>query len=202
MAMQRIHGVVFDLDGTLVEEQHDYEAIRRDLGVPIGTPLLEAVERMADREQALARQVLHRHEQTAANTARLNPGVTAFLDWLDTRGVRRALFSRNSRSAVDVVLKRCELRFQTVVTREDGPYKPNPHGLLHICSCWSLPPENVLMIGDYLYDLLAGRQAGTRTALVTHGRTLPFADLADLVFPSFEDVPEALLGWIEGLPTK
>jgi phosphoglycolate phosphatase-like HAD superfamily hydrolase len=49
------------------------------------------------------------------------------------------------------------------------------------------------MIGDYLYDLQVGRNAGTRTALVTHGRSLPFAHLADFVFPSFEEMPEALL---------
>ena len=54
----------------------------------------------------------------------------------------------------------------------------------------------VLMVGDYLYDLQAGRSAGTRTALVTHGRDLPFAPLADVAFASFEDLPEALRSWL------
>ena len=52
------------------------------------------------------------------------------------------------------------------------------------------------MVGDYLYDIQAGRNAGMRTALVTHGRKWPFADQADLVFPSFEEIPDALHGWI------
>jgi hypothetical protein len=52
------------------------------------------------------------------------------------------------------------------------------------------------MIADYLYDVQAGVQAGVRTALVTHGRTLPFADQADLAFPGFEEIPAVLLEWI------
>ena len=53
--MQSIRGIVFDLDGTLVAEQHDYEAIRRELGFPAGMPLLEGVEQLpADRQAAVA----------------------------------------------------------------------------------------------------------------------------------------------------
>jgi HAD superfamily hydrolase (TIGR01549 family) len=193
----RVRGVVFDLDGTLVVEQLDYDAIRRELGFPPRQPLLEGIAALPEAEQILAHAVLHRHEQAAAMTATLNAGVTAFLDWLDARGVRRALFSRNSRAAVGVVLERCGLRFDLVVAREDGPHKPSPHGLLHICSAWKLPPAEVLMIGDYLYDIQAGVQAGTRTALVTHGRSLPFQGQADLSFANFEAIPEVLRDWIE-----
>jgi len=193
----RVRAVVFDLDGTLVVEQLDYDAIRRELGFPPCQPLLEGIAVLPEAEQFLAHAVLHRHEQAAALTARLNSGVLAFLDWLDARGVRRALFSRNSRAAVGVVLERCGLRFDLVVAREDGPHKPSPHGLLHICSAWKLPPAEVLMIGDYLYDIQAGVQAGTRTALVTHGRSLPFEDQADLSFANFEAIPEVLRDWIE-----
>jgi phosphoglycolate phosphatase-like HAD superfamily hydrolase len=55
------------------------------------------------------------------------------------------------------------------------------------------------MIGDYKYDLLAGRAAGTRTALVTHGRELAFADLADVKFHGFSDLPSTLRKWIQGV---
>jgi HAD superfamily hydrolase (TIGR01549 family) len=192
----RVRGVVFDLDGTLVVEQLDYDAIRRELGFPSRTPLLEGIAALPEAEQRQAHAVLHRHEQAAARTATLNAGVAAFLARLDERGVRRAVFSRNSRSAVAVVLERCGLRFETVVAREDGPHKPDPHGLRQICAIWRLPPNEVLMIGDYLYDLQAGNEAGVRTALVTHGRELPFADLADLTFAGFEAIPAILREWI------
>jgi HAD superfamily hydrolase (TIGR01549 family) len=192
----RVRGVVFDLDGTLVVEQLDYDAIRRELGFPPRTPLLEGIAALPETEQRKAHAVLHRHEQAAARTATLNAGVAAFLAQLDEGGVRRAVFSRNSRAAVSVVLERCGLHFETVVAREDGPHKPDPHGLRQICAIWRLPPNEVLMIGDYLYDLQAGNQAGVRTALVTHGRELPFAEQADLTFTGFEAIPAILREWI------
>ena len=126
----------------------------------------------------------------------LNPGVRAFLDWLDERGVRRAVLSRNLREGVEMTLRQCGLCFDLVLGREDAIYKPNPHGLLYICACWGLEPAQVLMVGDYLHDIQAGRNAGTRTALVTHGRTWSWADQADIVFPNFESIPEALRHWI------
>ena len=74
------------------------------------------------------------------------------------------------REAVEKVLRRCGLTFDLVLAREDAPYKPSPEGLWQICAAWGMTPAEVLMVGDYLYDLQAGRSAGTRTALVTHGR--------------------------------
>jgi HAD superfamily hydrolase (TIGR01509 family) len=192
----RLRGVVFDLDGTLVVQELDFEAMRREIGLPPGTPLLEALDRMDGTGRAAALAVLHRHELAAAETARLTPGVGAFLDRLAACGVRLAILSRNMRDAVDRVLRRCGLSFDLVLAREDAPYKPSPEGLWQICAAWGVAPAEVLMVGDYLYDLQAGRSAGTRTALVTHGRSLPFAHLADVAFASFEDVPDVLRRWL------
>jgi phosphoglycolate phosphatase-like HAD superfamily hydrolase len=105
------------------------------------------------------------------------------------------------RSMVEAVLARFQLSFDLVLGREDAPYKPQPQGLWQICTAWQLPPREVLMVGDFLYDIQAGRRAGTPTALVTHGRPLPFAHLADLVIPNFEEIPEQLRSWIE-MPAK
>jgi HAD superfamily hydrolase (TIGR01549 family) len=191
-----LRGVVFDLDGTLVSQQLDFEAIRREVGLPSGAPLLEALERMTDAERERARATLERHEQTAAATARLHVGVHDFVTWLDGLGLRRAVLSRNSRRSVTSVLQRVNLTFDPVVGREDAPYKPHPAGLWQISKAWQLAPAEILMIGDYLYDLQAGRDAGTRTALITHGKELPFANLADVTFPSFTDLPALLRDWI------
>jgi HAD superfamily hydrolase (TIGR01509 family) len=199
-ANPRVRGVVFDLDGTLVAQELDFDAMRREIGLPAGTPLLEAVEAMAGDERHCALDVLLRHERAAARTARLNPGVREFLGWLDARGVRRAVLSRNMREAVLLVLARCGLSFEAVLAREDAPYKPSPEGIWQICAAWGLRPDEVLMVGDYVYDVRAGRSAGTRTALVTHGKSWPFEAEADLAFSSFEEVPDALRRWIDGAP--
>jgi HAD superfamily hydrolase (TIGR01549 family) len=196
----RVQGIIFDLDGTLVEQHLDFEAMRREIDLPFGTPLLEALDRMAGTELENALSIIRRHELLAAETALLNPGVADFLARLDGLGVRRAVLSRNMRVAVERVLERCGCVFDPVLGREDAPYKPSPHGIWRICETWGLTPSEVLMLGDYLYDVEAGRNAGTRTALVTHGRQLPFADLADISFASFQDVPDALRKWLGESP--
>jgi HAD superfamily hydrolase (TIGR01509 family) len=193
-----IRGLVFDLDGTLVTQELDFEAMRCEIGLPSGTPLLEALETMSPAERVAAEAILLRHEEQGARTAVLNPGVRTFLDWLTGRGVPLGLLSRNCRAAVRLVLERLGLEFRHVVAREDAPFKPSPHGLWQICEAWQLPPPAVLMVGDYLYDLQAGQRAGCRTALVTHGKCWPFADQADFTFASFEAVPDVLREGIAG----
>src|SRR5205807_2254157 len=130
-----------------------------------------------------------RHEHTAAAAAEVLPGVGEFLAWLGTRQVRRAVLTRNSRSAAAAALARCGLagHFDPIVSRDDAPYKPQPEGVWQICAAWGLPPAEVLVLGDYLYDIQVGRRAGSRTALITHGRDWPFAAEADLVFADFAE---------------
>src|SRR4051794_35846205 len=94
-APARVRGVVFDLDGTLVLQRIDFDALRRDLGLPTGAPILEAMAGLP----AAAWDVLDRHEREAAATAELLPGVAAFLARLDALGVPRAVLTRNSRAA-------------------------------------------------------------------------------------------------------
>lgn len=42
--------------------------------------------------------------------------------------------------------------FSPALSREFRPYKPHPAPLLHICSNWEVPPNEVMMIGDSLKD--------------------------------------------------
>jgi HAD superfamily hydrolase (TIGR01549 family) len=190
----RVRGIVFDMDGTLVAQVIDFDAIRRELGLPFGTPLLETMDRLPDADRAAAWAVLDRHEQAAVSAAEVLPGVVDFLAWLEARGVKRAVLTRNSRSVATAVLGRCGLStFDPIVTRDDAPFKPQPEGLWRICKAWGLAPAEVLMLGDYVYDIQVGRNAGARTALLTHGREWPFADEAEFAFADFPRAMEMLV---------
>jgi phosphoglycolate phosphatase-like HAD superfamily hydrolase len=57
-------------------------------------------------------------------------------------------------------------RFHAIFTREDGPPKPSPAGALALCRSMGVDPAHTLAVGDYKYDVMAGRDAGCRTVLV------------------------------------
>jgi HAD superfamily hydrolase (TIGR01509 family) len=121
------------------------------------------------------------------------PGVAAFLSHLASLGVRRAVMTRNSRKAADLTLSRCGLEFEHIVTRDDGPIKPNPWAIHEICRRWEVAPREILVCGDFHFDLEAGRAAGSTTLLVCNGKpfsSIPGHELADLHLSSFTEADE------------
>ncbi len=165
-----VRGVVFDLDGTLVDSALDFDLMRAEMGLAPGLPILEALATLPDAEAARCRDILQRHEHAGGRRAIVLPGVVDLLAALDRLQVRRAVWTRNSRSVAVATLERLGLRFDRIVAREDAPAKPNPTAIWGICDAWRLDRRNILMVGDYRFDVEAGRRAGVRTALYTAGR--------------------------------
>src|SRR5438128_1855995 len=114
-----IRGVIFDLDGTLVDSRLDFDLMRREMGLPEGLPLLEAIAELSPSEAERCWGILHQHEERGAREATLYQGVPEFLAALAERDLRRAVFTRNSRRHTLATLARLELEFDPVVSRED-----------------------------------------------------------------------------------
>ena len=73
--------------------------------------------------------------------------------------------------------------------------KPAPGQLLAFCEAMDLPPEAVLMVGDSLHDLHAGRAAGMRCVAVLTGMATAkeLAPHADVVLAHIGEIP----GWLD-----
>ena len=167
--MTPLKAVIFDMDGTLTRPTLDFPAIKAAIG--IAEPLLENMLELppgAERDRAFT--ILERFEDEAAEKSELNHGTREVLEYLAKKNIPSGLVTRNSRRSTDIVLRKHELRFELCVTRDDAPAKPRPEPLLMICEKFRILPANTLMVGDYKYDILAGRNAGTRTALLTNGK--------------------------------
>ena len=188
--------ILFDMDGTLTEERLQWDDLRADLGVQPGEAILEAIHRMSGAERARAETVLHHHEQLAAERSVLNPGCREMLTWMDTRGIGRALITRNTRASVRTVFDRCGLHFDIAITREDGLYKPDPAPLLLACQQLGVAPAEAWMVGDWKYDIMAANAAGIHAVWLSFGRARVFEAVPDRVcfdLLSFFDAARALV---------
>jgi HAD superfamily hydrolase (TIGR01509 family) len=191
----RPSAVIFDLDGTLTEPLLDFDLIRSEIGLQSG-PILEQLVGLTAQEQARAEVILRRHEITAIEQAVLADGCVELLSFLREEGIPHGILTRNMRIAVDHFCQRFSFRFAGIYTREDGPPKPSPQGVLELCAHFGVAPGQAVTVGDYKFDIMAGQAAGTRTVLVAPE---PPEDLAawgapDLVVPSLRDLLRAWAG--------
>jgi len=195
----RVRGVIFDLDGTLADSNLDFEAMRREMELPPGQPLLEAIAALPEAAALECHRILKRHEQAGALAATPIEGARALLARLDRLRIRRAVFTRNSRAMALLTLERLDLPFSTIYAREDAPAEPDPTAILWASAAWRLSPAELAMVGDFTFDMAAGRAAGTRTLLFTAGEmgTVPGCELADDRGATLDEVAEILLRWAD-----
>ena len=173
--------VIFDLDGTLTRPYLDFDAIRAEIGIADG-PILEAIQTMTEPDRARATDILDRHERDAAEHATLFDGTIEALSELRDMGMPIAIVTRNARRWVTVVLDRFGIVVDAIRTREDGAIKPSGAPILSICKELSRDPAASWMIGDFLFDILSGQEAGSRTVLMIGDGPRPeFANRADFV---------------------
>jgi HAD superfamily hydrolase (TIGR01509 family) len=186
-----IGGILFDMDGVVVQQRLDFPAIKREIFGDTQGFVLERMAELPPVERSRADAILERHETTAAAGAEPMDGILPFLQWMDARSLKRGLVTRNSRKSVDLVLARLHLRFDAVVTREDAPPKPAPEPVWLGCRRMDLTPAEVLFVGDFEFDMLAGRRAGVRTVLL-RGPALKASQHADLIMDSLGELRASL----------
>ncbi len=100
---------IFDMDGTLTEAVHDFEAIRSALGLPSGEPILEYLDRLPQREAARGYRRLDEIEREIALVSRARPGAVELLTHLRERGLRTGILTRNSLRNAWTTLEVCGL---------------------------------------------------------------------------------------------
>jgi HAD superfamily hydrolase (TIGR01509 family) len=159
---------IFDMDGTLTLANHDFEAIRAALDLPSGQPILEALDRLPAAEAQPRWAKLYELELEIAHTTQAQPGAGELLERLRSLYDNRiGILTRNSKSIAHQTLAACGLleffEPEAILSRDCCAPKPKPDGILQLLQRWDATPDRGVMVGDYIFDLLAGRNAGTAT---------------------------------------
>ena len=180
MQAYRIKAVLFDFDGTLTAPGAlDFDAVKQTIGCPPDQPVLEHIHCLPDEDrQAEAHTVLHAMELAAARQARPNDGVEPLIDFLKARRVPIGILTRNSLEAVATAFEQFDHLspgdFDVIITRDDPVRpKPDPDGVRLAAERFAVAPRELLMVGDFHFDIEAGHRAGALTALLEHGHSQP-----------------------------
>lgn len=210
--------VVFDVDGTLVDSQHQisgamtiafngagheapsHEAVRNIVGLslPVAVRTLaphlpgEEADRIVDGYKAAF------SGQREDLSAPLFAGAVEALEHLDTQpdlllGVATGKSRRGLRHLLDA--HDLDRFFVTQQVADDHPSKPHPSMLLATLRDTGVMARRGIMVGDTTYDMNMGRSAGFLTVGVTwgyHSADLLVAAGADVLVDGFADLGAAL----------
>ncbi|WP_110185972.1 HAD family hydrolase [Pokkaliibacter plantistimulans] len=188
---------IFDLDGTLICNPLDFVGMREALGIAAGVDILAYVGSLDEAQQREAEAIVTAFEVRAAEQSTVMPGAREVLVKLQEKhaqGYRVGVLSRNHRQAVLAGLHHSELLSffaeDCILAREDAAAKPDPAGIHKLLSFWQASTSTAVMVGDFHYDLSAGRAAGVATLLV--GRESLWPALTDHHYVDWSDVLSAL----------
>ena len=187
---------IFDLDGTLTVAVHDFNAIRNELGIPAGQPIIKTIESLPENESLALQQKLQEIEENLARNAKPAQGVKNLLEALHHRNYHLGILTLNSRENAWFTLESLGLadyfNEDSVIGRWCVEPKPSPKGIHRLLNQWEVPANDALIVGDYLYDLQVGRAADIATVHVDPKGEFPWSELADIQANSLEELADLL----------
>ena len=177
--MPKLKGIVFDLDGTLVDSLGaTFEAFNHSIEHFGGRRLTgeQIMSYFGPGEGGIFARILGQDKAAAAYTrARdyfdqnihqvpLHDGVGDLLERLKSAGVPISIFTGRGWETTEIILKAHRLldRFITVVANDHVvEHKPSAEGLRLALSRMGLEPASALMVGDSRADIIAAKSAGS-----------------------------------------
>jgi len=182
--------IIFDLDGTLLDVREGFywqfqELTRHFDGAPIAKGMIDAsahgtteqiVRSLVRNNQVPFDTILAKHQAIRLEAydryLRLYDGVNELLPILRRMGIRVAALTSGNHLTV-ACLDRTGIRehFECIVTADHvANPKPHPEGLDMIIKELNVDPEDVIVVGDTVVDILVGKNAGVgKTIGVSHG---------------------------------
>ncbi|MFK2879126.1 HAD-IA family hydrolase [Rhodanobacter hydrolyticus] len=185
-----IEGVLFDLDGTLLDSAPDLHAALVAYCAEVGAPAPEyaAVRNVVSRgsrailrcafdesdEVLLARmpRYLELYQGMLAMHTRPFEGIASLLENIESRGQRWGIVTNKPGFLTEELIARMDwdLRASAVVCGDTLPVKkPDPAPVLLACARASVAPARCVFVGDDARDVEAGRAAGLYTVAVRWG---------------------------------
>jgi HAD superfamily hydrolase (TIGR01509 family) len=186
---------IFDMDGTLTVPAHDFEGFKKTHGLAPDRDLLSSIEALSEPRRSEVQAAVRRWEVQIVGEAASMPDAVALLDALVARGAQLGILTRNSKPGAVSTLQTAGLSTyfvdeEVVLGRFCAAPKPSPEGIHRILGRWGARPQDAVMVGDWVYDVQAGRAAGTATVLINRHGPVPseWGEFSDVVVDSLVEL--------------
>ncbi len=197
---RRIKGVIFDLDGTLMDtlelrvtawkeafEKFNINLSREELRPLIGLPGEFLASIYSDRSMEIEMEEEKNFKQLLGSVA-LFPDALPVIKKMNSNDIKTIIVTSSRRELVNML----NLPRLTVITIDDVTSgKPGTEPYTKALKEMVLPPENVLVIGDSENDMIPARKIGSVSALIRHGRKLT-SEYADYYIDQLAEVPRLI----------
>ena len=219
-----IKAVMFDLDGTILDSIDAWWQAFNDGAAPFhlepvpkerllefmnsGNKLAEILigiypelgtDTSSPRIAEIIEEMRKKYPTNTGGQVDLIDGTLELLHVLKQRGIKIGVVTSRSMMAEKQwhELARLEVDhfFDCVVTAFDSKRKPAPDTVLECLGKLNVPPEECVIIGDSLADIIAGKAAGVKTVAVTTG----VSDLASLTAESPDFIFDSLVSLMDKL---
>lgn len=171
----QISAVLFDFDGTLTRPGAiNFKVLKAAIHCPDEKPVLEYIEGLSDdnlKRQAM--QKLESFENHAALASRPNFYAEELICFLCSEKIPVGILSRNSLRSIRIALDNFSLvsmaDFNVIVSRDDPVLpKPSAEGVLLAAEVMNTSSAKMAVVGDYVFDMMAGRSAGAITIFLNN----------------------------------
>ncbi len=217
----KIHAVLFDLDGTLVDTAPDLvgcvqdvmrargarpvpfkalrsyvsRGVRGLLGAAYGPEFIESEE-----YPDVFEQCLKLYSSRLAERSRLFPGMRRTLDELARRNIPWGVVTNKPEHLTRPLLKALDLAQECAATVGGGTTannKPHPEPMLFAARQLAVDPVHCAMVGDDQRDIQAASNAGMTGLAAAWGYFPPEEELSAWGAATILQSPLDLLGWLQ-----
>ena len=204
-----IHGIMFDLDGTLVDSRRDLTTainyMRQEFDLTplpydlvtsyVGNGARKLVERSLRNTSVditTGLDCFKKHYQAhLADETVCYTGVPDTLACLVNHGIKCAIITNKPESPARALLAKLsiDIYFDPITGGDTYPwFKPDPYPLIKVMEHWNQTTESVLMVGDHKTDIAAAVNAGVRSVFLSSGFGQLGANKPDIALSSISEL--------------
>ena len=184
---------LLDWDGVLADTRLNFAPLREKYFGGKLVPLLETAATLSEPDRAEVLAEVHRVEMEGAAAAVAVEGAKDLIAWLAETRKPWAVVSRNCRDSIILAAERCGIALPPVTLSREDPYvKPDGGALALAAERLGVLLTDCVMVGDFLYDLQAARNAGIPSVLVRKKTGAEWESMADYTYDTVKEFVDDL----------